>query len=44
MITTFLAILEICKEQYAGAVQNEIFGDIEIFLKEGNGIFDGETE
>ena len=44
VITTFLAILEICKEQYAGAVQNEIFGDIEIFLKEGNGIFDGETE
>ena len=34
IITTFLALLEILKEQFAGAKQQDIYGDIEIFIKE----------
>lgn len=33
VITTFSALLEILKEQFAGARQDQIFGDIQIYLK-----------
>ena len=34
VVTTFSALLEILKEQFAGARQDEIFGDIQIYLKQ----------
>ncbi len=34
IITTFLAMLELLKVQYATAIQEEIFGNIEIILRE----------
>ena len=34
IITTFQALLELLKEQFAGARQTEIYGDIEIFKKQ----------
>lgn len=33
VITTFQALLELLKEQFAGASQGEIYGEIEIYLK-----------
>ncbi len=42
VINTFLALLELLKRQYVSVVQDDIFGEISIEIKEGEGVDDEE--